>query len=312
MLLIPTVEISTDTPQPTDTARSPIDHSRWPARVRSPSSPTARASRRFTCLISTVMNRFQFTNESEGACQPDWSPDGEHLIFTSPCTSLTDTFVKTSIFRMNADGSGRTSLTKVPGGDYDPAWSPDGKRILVTSIQDGRQHIYVMDANGDKRILLSSTAGAIEYQARWSPDGERIILVSLAGSQPIIFTGGIDPENLWRTEFSAVPYTTMSPDWSVNNLHHLRPGSRGQVLICPRIHGSPARRAEFTPQYRGHDRRPFLPGRAMGAVRYDRCQNKNQPRHLPPPDRRGAGTPTDHHRQFRRVDPAWRPLAAGS
>jgi serine/threonine protein kinase/Tol biopolymer transport system component len=164
-------------------------------------------------------NILQLTTETEGACQPDWSPDGLLLLFTSPCKSIDGPYIKTSIFRINADGSGRTSLTKVPGGDYDPAWSPDGKSIAVTSLQDGqnRQHIYMMDSNGDNRRLLSIPGGR-DYQPRWSPDGKHLVFISAGSGLPIVFLENADPANLLQTEFSTIKSaTTSSPDWSADN-----------------------------------------------------------------------------------------------
>jgi serine/threonine protein kinase len=308
VLPIPTVV--TETPQPTDTV-APIVTPDGSARSIAFVSDRTGIPQIYLSDLSGD-NTVQFTNESEGACQPDWSPDGEKLIFTSPCKALNDAFVKTSIFRMNADGSGRTSLTKVPGGDYDPAWSPDGKQILVTSVQDGRQHIYVMDANGDKRVLLSATAGAVEYQARWSPDGERIILVSMAGSLSIIFTGGTNPQNMWRTEFSTVPYTTMSPDWSVDNFIIYVLGSRGQIVICQQDSRFTCPKSELSPQYRGTTVARFSPdGQWVLFDMTDAKTKTNRDIYLLPIV--GAQEP-------RRItmddaaetDPAWRPLPAGS
>ncbi len=54
-------------------------------------------------------NLKQLTDETEGACQPDWSPDGTQLIFTSPCKSIDGPYNSTSIFRMNFDGTSQTS-----------------------------------------------------------------------------------------------------------------------------------------------------------------------------------------------------------
>ena len=213
---------------------------------------------------------------------------------------------------MNADGSGRTSLTKVPGGDFDPAWSPDGKRILVTSLQDGRKHIYAMDANGDNRSLLSSTPGAIDYQARWSPDGKRMIFVTLAGSMPIIFTGGMEPKNLWRTEFSAVTYTTMSPDWSINNYIIYVLGSRGQAVICPLDSRFTCPKNGLTPQYRDTTVARFSPdGQWILFDMTDSKTRKNSDIYLLPIV--GSQEPrrltTESSKES---DPAWRPFAPGS
>ncbi|MBN2085637.1 MAG: serine/threonine-protein kinase [Anaerolineales bacterium] len=306
----PTAAVSTDTPEPTATATSVITPA---GRARS----IAFASNRSGIPQIYVMdldgqNLRQLTDEPEGACQPDWSPDGEELIFTSPCKMLNDSYVKTSIFRINADGSGRTSLTKVPGGDSDPAWSPDGKRILVTSLQDGRQHIYVMDSNGDNRVLISSTAGAVDYQARWAPDGQRIIYVTKAGNLPIIFTGAIDPNNLKRQEFSAVSYTTMSPDWSINNYIIYVLGSRGQVVICPADARFTCPKNELTPQYRDTTVARFSPdGQWVLFDMTDSKTKKNYDIYLLPivgaqEPRRLTADSSDES------DPAWRPIAPGS
>jgi serine/threonine protein kinase/Tol biopolymer transport system component len=306
----PTIALSTDTPEPTATAT----HINTPdGRARSIAFVSNRSGMAQIYVMDIDgQNLRQLTDEAEGACQPDWSPDGEELVFTSPCKTLDDNFTKTSIFRMNADGSGRTSLTKVYGGDSDPAWSPDGKRILVTSLQDLRKHIYVMDSNGDNRVLISSTAGAIDYQARWAPDGKRIIFVTNAGSLPIIFTGGIELKNLWRLEFSAVSYTTMSPDWSIDNYIIYVLGSRGQVVICPVDARFNCPKNELTPKYRGTTVARFSPdGQWVLFDMTDSKTKKNYDIFLLPIV--GAQNPrqltTDVSDES---DPAWRPIASGS
>jgi eukaryotic-like serine/threonine-protein kinase len=298
---------STDTPTPTETATSIITPTGMAASIAFVSDRTG-IPQIFTMELDG-QNLQQLTNESEGACQPDWSPDGTLLIFTSPCKSIDGPFDKTSIFRINADGSGRTSLTKVPGGDYDPAWSPGGKQILVTSRQDGRQHIYLMDANGDNRVLVSSTPGAIEYQARWSPKGDSMVFVTMAGSLPIIFTGGLDSKNPWRQEFSTVTYTTMSPDWSINDYIIYVLGSRGQVVICPLTSRFTCQKSELSPPYQGTTVARFSPDGQW--VLFDMNVKNNRDIYLLPIV--GSTEPrritTDRTLE---TDPAWRPIPKGS
>jgi Tol biopolymer transport system component len=251
-------------------------------------------------------NLRQITNLSEGACQPDWSPDGMQLVFTSPCKSIDGPYIKTAIFRINADGSEQTSLTKAFGGDYDPAWSPDGKSIAMTSLQDGRQHIYVMDSNGDDRISISMP-GAIDYQPRWSPDGKRIIFISLAGEQPIVFYENVDPAHLLRTEFSTVTYPTMSSDWSVDDYILYVLGSRGNVVIYQLD-------SRFNPvwsstPYAGTTVARFSPDGQW--VLFDMNIKNNRDIYLQPIA--GAEEPrritTDRSIE---TDPAWQPIPAGS
>lgn len=248
----------------------------------------------------------QLTTELEGACQPDWSPDGEYLIFTSPCKSLDGPYEKTSIFRINADGSGRTSLTKVPGGDYDPAWSPDGKRILVTSKQDNREHIYVMDMNGDNRVLLSPTGG-LDSQARWSPAGDRIVFVTKLDKK-IIFTGSVNPDQLMRQEFSTDPNLNYSsPDWSVGDYILYVINSKGQVIICK----TDARfnQVELSDPYQATTVARFSPDGQW--VLFDMTIKANRDIYLLPIV--GAQDPrritTDRSNE---TDPAWRPMPGAS
>jgi eukaryotic-like serine/threonine-protein kinase len=61
---------------------------------------------------------------SERATEPAWSPDGTKIAFT-----IRDQ----EIAVVNADGSGRTTLTSsIDGSAAEPSWSPDGKKIAFT------------------------------------------------------------------------------------------------------------------------------------------------------------------------------------
>ncbi|OGO09265.1 MAG: hypothetical protein A3K46_05270 [Chloroflexi bacterium RBG_13_60_9] len=302
-----TPEISTATLEPTETA-TPFVTPEGRAQSIAFVSTRTGISQIFSMNLDGT-NLKQLTDEAEGACQPDWSPDGRQLLFTSPCDTSDEKFSGTSIFRINADGSGRTSLTKVFGGDYDPAWSPDGKKILVTSLQDGRIHIYLMDANGDNRILLSSETGATEYQARWAPSGDKIVYVKMIGL-PIIFTGGIDPQKPWWEEFSVFPnFTTMSPDWSVDDYILYVLGSRQQVVICPMNTRFLCEKRPLSVEYSGTQVARFSPDGQW--VLYDMNLKTNRDIYLLPivgqkEPRRITSDPSVE------TDPAWRPIPAGS
>jgi len=119
------------------------------------------------------------TNIQEGACQPDWSPDGSQIVFISPCRSrgefYENTYTDSSIFVMNADGTNQKPLTIVPGSDFDPAWSPDGDRIAFTSLRDGHKEIYVLTISNGELTRLTNTSGDVENsQPAWSPFGNQI------------------------------------------------------------------------------------------------------------------------------------------
>jgi Tol biopolymer transport system component/serine/threonine protein kinase len=124
-------------------------------------------------------NLVQLTNQSSGACQPSWSPDGARLAFTSPCRLHGDfvngAYSDSSLFVINADGTGMKQLTSVAGADFDPDWSPDGKQIAFTSIRDGNRQIYTLDIDSMAVTRLTKPDVNIENsQPTWSPDGQEI------------------------------------------------------------------------------------------------------------------------------------------
>src|SRR5262249_26467527 len=69
---------------------------------------------------------------------------------------------------MNADGSGRRTLTRHPANDFQPSWSPDGRRIAFASNPEGNSGVYVDNADGSGLRRLSaagiSTGGLRGHQ----------------------------------------------------------------------------------------------------------------------------------------------------
>jgi eukaryotic-like serine/threonine-protein kinase len=116
------------------------------------------------------------TNMPGGACQPIWSPDGARLVFISPCATKKDSYEGSSLFIINADGSGLLPLPTAPGGDFEPAWSPDGKTIAFTSLRDGYMQIYSYEIDdGNVNRLVKTNINKPARQPSWSPDGRQIV-----------------------------------------------------------------------------------------------------------------------------------------
>jgi len=125
-------------------------------------------------------NARQVTDIPGGACQPDWSPNGLHLAFISPCEARQSDHPEAQLYVINVDGSGLVQLPTQEGGGFDPAWSPDGTRIAFASLQNTKSQIFVM--NLDDYVVTPLTTVAIDVrkpdwsrQPAWSPDGKQIV-----------------------------------------------------------------------------------------------------------------------------------------
>lgn len=135
------------------------------------------------------------TDMPEGACQPDWSPDGKRLIFISPCDANKDYYPGASLYIVNIDGTGMLPLPTMSGGDFDPAWSPDGKQIAFTSLRNnGRIQLYMLNLE-DNSVKPLSEKYIFDMQPAWSRDGKKIIFISTRRGNPQIWVMDADGSN---------------------------------------------------------------------------------------------------------------------
>jgi Tol biopolymer transport system component len=116
-----------------------------------------------------------------------WSPYGNKILFTrerngrySDSNGDFDLWV--------ADLTGRViQLTHTPWAELSAAWSPDGSRIAVSISKDGRQEIYLMNADGTGLRKLTDNPAGADYLPAWSPDGLKIAFGGYRGGNKDIY-----------------------------------------------------------------------------------------------------------------------------
>lgn len=115
---------------------------------------------------------------------PDWSPDGQRIVFTSH--DMNDPVLRnplsSELWVMDADGSNPTRLTYNAEEERGPAWSPDGTRIVYMCRRgpippNGRFptfEICVINADGTGELQLTINS-VPDLTPNWSLDSQRIV-----------------------------------------------------------------------------------------------------------------------------------------
>lgn len=73
--------------------------------------------------------------------EPDISPDGKWIVFTS----WTDRESTMDLYIISADGGEPVQITSGEGHDSEACWSPDGKKIAFSSTRSGSWNIWTME-----------------------------------------------------------------------------------------------------------------------------------------------------------------------
>lgn len=128
------------------------------------------------------------------AGQPDWSPDGLRIAFSS------DVSGDDRIYTMAADGTDQhLVLADQPGfGDGVPRYTPDGQSIVFARCQPAGCAINSVHLDGTNLTALTpSQADVVDYYHAVSPDGTRIAFVrfNAGGIQAQIYVMNADGTN---------------------------------------------------------------------------------------------------------------------
>ncbi len=102
---------------------------------------------------------------------PQYSPDGSRIAFTSSRNGTTEIWV------CESDGSNPVQLTDLKAETGTPRWSPDGRYLAFDSTKSGSPDIYVVPTQGGPVRRMTSESSA-ENMPSWSQDGKWIYFES--------------------------------------------------------------------------------------------------------------------------------------
>ncbi len=162
-------------------------------------------------------NRQPLVHELKGACQPAWSPDGNKLVYVSPCADKSDQYRQSSLYILDLESSTTSPLLSSPGGNFEPAWSPDGTKIAFTSVFAGLPQIYVLDMDDQSVTQLTTASDNVQSrQPAWSPDGRQIVYTVRRFNLLQIWTMAANGKNQAQLLRSGGSFSDYLPAWSPN------------------------------------------------------------------------------------------------
>jgi Tol biopolymer transport system component len=167
--------------------------------------------------------------------QPDWSPDGRWVIYSSYRNDAMELWVLEL-----ATGAAKPLLAN-GAVNVEPRFSPDGKRIaFVSTLYNKRFHIFTADFDGGKLKGIERLTGEHKSQLPryyyspydheinpvWTRDGRDIIYVS--NRDHIYGTGGF-----WRTPSRAAPGADLAAGVAAHEFHYEETNWKARPDVSP-------------------------------------------------------------------------------
>ena len=124
----------------------------------------------FTMSADGGMQR-QLTPWKLTAGNPDWSPDGRLIVFSTYPLGFHPSAKVSNIYTMRPDGSDVRQLTSYEGAESrasHPHWLPDGSGIVYVLGGRGQRAIWFMSSDGKKRTRIK--AGGDSWHPTWQPN----------------------------------------------------------------------------------------------------------------------------------------------
>jgi TolB protein len=146
---------------------------------------------------------------------PDWSPEGKRILFTSHAVTDNPTNSSTAeIYVLDIGSSGTPQrLTNNTEEERAPSWSPDGKRIVFSCRRGGPDfEICVMNADGTGVAQLTDN-DVPDLTSSWSPDGKKIVFHRRVGARAQFQLFLINADGTGEVQLTRPPGINAFPNW---------------------------------------------------------------------------------------------------
>jgi Tol biopolymer transport system component len=164
----------------------------------------------------TGKERIELTASTPGALAPQWSPDGNEVLFTGFFLAK-----RPQLYLVPSNGGIPRALLhdSSKGSTRSGDWSSDGKLILFDYCEGDTSDLRIAERDSGKMETLPDSQGLI--QPRWSPDGKfiaainskthDILLYSLATKKWSVLAESTNAQGMrWSADSNYVYYQEMA------------------------------------------------------------------------------------------------------
>jgi len=140
---------------------------------------------------------------------PDWSPDGNTILYTSYRYQSRPTLFLSARGRASPGRLLERIRSRI--SEYRGVFDPTGDRVAVVLSDGGPSELYTVGSDGQGLRRITNNR-SIDVGPAWSPDGERMAFVSDRSGSPQIYVMDADGGEVRRLTYQGT-YNT-SPAWS--------------------------------------------------------------------------------------------------